>query len=223
VRFNHEMFYQKMREEFGGLKEKQVEGLNFLLNSIEADPHLTDVREPAYMLATTMHETANTFLPIHEYGKTSYFIQRYGGQTALGKRLGNDTPEEGATYAGRGDVQLTGEDNYEKAEEALRREYPDVVRRFEERTGRAFDLTAGDQPGDERDPDNAQDPEIAYCVMSYGMRTGMFTGKKMAHYFTAALTDYVNARRIINGTDKASLIAVYAQKFERILRTALVS
>lgn len=211
-----------MRDEFGGLNQRQVEGLNFLLNSVEADPHITDVREVAYMLATMKHETAGTYLPIHEYGTRQYFITRYGGQTKIGKRLGNETAEDGATYAGRGDVQLTGKDNYEKAEAALRREYPELIARFEQRTGHEFDLTVGDQPGDSMDADNAQDPEVAYAIMSFGMRTGMFTGKKMSDYFTPALTDYVNARHIINGTDKAQAIATYAKTFERVLRAALL-
>jgi hypothetical protein len=49
--------------------------------------------------------------------------------------------------------------------------------------------------------------------MFAGMRKGIFTGKKFADYFSANKTDWVNARRIINGTDKARLIAEYAQDF----------
>jgi hypothetical protein len=139
-------------------RRKQVNGLAFILNAAELDAHLSDVRWLAYILATVKHETADTFQPIHEYGSHAYFVRRYGSQTAIGKRLGNDTPEEGATYAGRGDAQITGESNYEKAEDALRREYPDVVAAFEARTGKKFDLTVGDQPGDDHDPDNALDP-----------------------------------------------------------------
>jgi putative chitinase len=92
------------------------------------------------MLATTKHETADTFQPIHEYGSHAYFVRRYGSQTKIGKQLGNDTAEEGAIYAGRGDVQLTGETNYEKAEDALRSDYPDLVAQYEARTGKNFRL-----------------------------------------------------------------------------------
>ena len=35
----------------------------------------------------------------------------------------------------------------------------------------------------------------------------------MGDYFTAQKTDWVNARRIINGTDKAQTIADYARAF----------
>jgi hypothetical protein len=50
------------------------------------------------------------------------------------------------------------------------------------------------------------------------MHGGLFTGKKLSDYITASKTDYVNARKIINGTDKAALIAGYAKQFEQILR-----
>jgi putative chitinase len=220
MNINRKRFFDAYREEFGKIGQSQVNALDGLLAFMEADSHITDPRHAAYMLATTKHETANTFLPIHEYGSRQYFINRYGSQTKVGKSLGNDTPEEGALYAGVGDVQLTGESNYERAEAALRREYPAVVAAFEHRTGKRFDLTVGDQANDPLDPQNAGDPEIAYCIMSYGMRTGMFTGKKLSDYINGRQADYVNARRIINGTDKAQLIAGYAESFETILKAS---
>ena len=45
------------------------------------------------------------------------------------------------------------------------------------------------------------------------MINGTFTGKKLRTY-----KDYVSMRRIINGTDKASLIAGYATHFEMCFR-----
>jgi hypothetical protein len=225
-KFDRVKFFTAYRKEFSSLNQQQVDGLNYLLDSIERDPHLTRIEEPAYMLATTKLETAHTFQPIHEYGGRAYFIRNYGGQTGKGRRLGNDTQEEGAIYAGRGDVQLTGENNYEKAEDALRAEYPEIVAEFERRTGRKFDLTVGDQPGDIHDPDNAMDPAIAYAIMSYGMRTGMFTGLGFKSRRFAGLEGkklYMEWRRIINGTDHAELIADTAMKFGRILRASLIT
>jgi putative chitinase len=221
MKIDRKRFFEGYRKEFSSLSQDQVDALNGLLTSLEQDPHITDLRHAAYMLATTMHETAFIYRPIHEYGSRSYFINRYGGQTALGKRLGNDTPEEGALYAGVGFVQLTGEDNFERLEADLRREYSEAIARFEARTGRKFDLTVGDQPNDTSDPNNAMDPEIAYCIMSYGMRHGRFTGRKLFHYFTGKLTDWINARKIINGLDKAQRIATYGQQFYRILYNSI--
>jgi hypothetical protein len=53
----------------------------------------------------------------------------------------------------------------------------------------------------------------AIPIMFIGMKDGLFTGKKFADYFSPAKEDWVNARRIINGTDKAKLIAGHARKF----------
>ena len=49
--------------------------------------------------------------------------------------------------------------------------------------------------------------------MFRGMEQGWFTGKKLGDYFSADTDDPVNARRIINGNDKDTLIAGYHQKF----------
>ena len=68
----------------------------------------------------------------------------------------------------------------------------------------------------------ALDPGIAYRIMSVGMRRGAFTGRKLSHYINAQGCDYINARRIINGTDCAEKIAGYAAVFEAILRDASV-
>ncbi|MGN2624868.1 hypothetical protein ACTCUN_16900 [Stutzerimonas balearica] len=45
-----------------------------------------------------------------------------------------------------------------------------------------------------------------------------FYRKKLSGYISAAGVDYVEARRIINGSDQQQLIAGYARKFESILR-----
>jgi hypothetical protein len=222
MRIDRKKFFDGYRQQFGGsdgVSQQEVNGLSRLLSGIEHDPHIKDVREAAYMLATSKWETAHTFHPIHEYGGKSYFIKRYGGQTKKGKELGNDTPDEGYYYAGKGDVQLTGESNYEKAEVALRREYPELVAAWETRTGKKFDLTVGDQPNDTLDPMNVMDPELSYAIMSFGMRHGMFTGRKMAHYKGKPFGLW---RPIINGTDHAEDIAKIARGFEKILTDAYI-
>lgn len=45
-----------------------------------------------------------------------------------------------------------------------------------------------------------------------GCTEGWFTGKKLADY-----SDYVNMRRVVNGTDRAEMIAGYAETFEAAL------
>lgn len=216
MKFNHEQFIAACGGE--KLKSGQRDGLDYLLTCFENDEHMTDIRWIAYCFGTTSWETGGTYQPIHERGSRQYFINRYGSQTKVGKSLGNDTPEEGAIYAGWGDVQLTGKSNYETAEVALRREYPKEIAEWEARTGKHFDLTVGDQPNDVNDPSNAGDPLIAYLIMSYGMRKGMFTGVGLPKYINADKCDYLNARKIINGLDHAAEIATVAEWFEGVLR-----
>ena len=50
-----------------------------------------------------------------------------------------------------------------------------------------------------------------------GMSAGLFTGKKLGDYFTQARSDFVNARRIVNGVDRAAEIAALAQSYLRAL------
>ena len=38
------------------------------------------------------------------------------------------------------------------------------------------------------------------------MKKGRFTGRRLADYFTDTQEDWFNARRIVNGTDKAVII-----------------
>ena len=56
--------------------------------------------------------------------------------------------------------------------------------------------------------------------MFAGMTEGWFTGKLLADYFSATKDDPRNARRIINGTDKASTIAGYHAEFLDALEKA---
>jgi putative chitinase len=53
--------------------------------------------------------------------------------------------------------------------------------------------------------------------MITGILKGLFTEKKLSDYLNKD-TDWINARRIINGLDKAELIAVYAKKFYTALQ-----
>jgi predicted chitinase len=182
---NRKVFFDNYRKRFGSLVQEQVDSIEYLLGLFELEEELNS-NAVAYILATVKHETANTFLPIHEIGTATYFNRRYGPNTAVGKRLGNVNAGDGAKYAGRGYVQLTGRDNYEKM-------------------GKLLDV------GLLEDPDMAMRPAIAYQIMMIGMQDGIFTGKKLHDYFFADICDFVGARRIINGTDKAHEIAEIAK------------
>lgn len=188
--FDRKKFFDGYRAEYGSLKQGQVDGLNALLDGMEADADVTDIRWMAYMLATVKHECADTWQPIEEYGKGKG--RKYGNPVTVTDADGNKYTN---TYYGRGYVQLTWEENYRKMGDAL---------------GNRLLY----------EPSLALDPAIAYQIMSLGMRRGSFTGKKLADYINDKGCDYVNARRIINGTDRADLIAGYARDLEAILTAA---
>lgn len=200
--FNRENFFDAYRAAFGSLTTAQVSGLESLLESMEQEQNISNIKQFAYMLATLKHETANTFHPITEYGSASYF-NRYdpvladtATRRATAKANGNTARGDGYKYRGRGYVQITWKNNYKKLGDALGYDLVDL-------------------------PDEALNPVVAYKIMSYGMRKGIFTGKKLNDYITDTTADYVNARRIINGLDQAEKIAGYAVQFEKILKEAL--
>lgn len=88
-------------------------------------------------------------------------------------------------FYGRGFVQLTWGENYKKQGDRL-----------------GIDLV--------NNPDKVLEIPIAANILVNGMASGAFTGKKLLHYITPEIYDFVNARKIVNGMDKAQLIAGYA-------------
>lgn len=72
--------------------------------------------------------------------------------------------------------------------------------------------------GIEDNPESALDPLKAIDILLSGMIDGTFTGKKLSDYITLQKSDFVGARRIINGTDKAEQIAKYAREYDSDLK-----
>ena len=70
-------------------------------------------------------------------------------------------------------------------------------------------------------PDLALVPSISVEIVMKGMVLGWFTGRKLNDYITESKADFVNARRIINGMDRAVLIAGYATTFLKALEKAI--
>lgn len=154
----------------------------------EGEARARRVEECAYVLATAYHETGR-FRHMEEIGQGEG--RAYGEELALmgtGSRI-----TKRARYHGRGFVQLTWLANY--ARMAL--------------------LTGVDLVNA---PERAAEPEIAAKILWEGMIRGTFTGKNLADYFGDDRADYIEARRIVNGTDKAEMIAGYAREFEAALR-----
>lgn len=187
MKLDRAKFFQGYRDAFGRLSQDQVNGLNFLLSAFEGDAQWSDIRHVSYALATTRHETADTFAPISEKGSNAY-LSKYWTNPNLRRSLGNIEPSDAHRFKGRGYVQITGRRNYT-----------------------VFGIAAN--------PEKALEEPTAFEIMTRGMHKGLFTGKKLSDYI-GDQADYRNARRIINGLDRASLIASYAREFEKILRVA---
>lgn len=192
-------FYDSIRPTLfkGSISTKQLEGLEFILNEWEISP-LTDQRWLAYMLATTYHETASTMQAVRENGTDEYFVKRYWENKKVANELGNISAQDAIDFCGKGFVQLTGRSNYKKMAPLV-----------------GVDLV--------KSPNLAMDIMIAAQILFEGMTTGKsfkgdFTGKHLGNYFNKTMEDWKGARRIINGNDKASLIADYGLSFLRALR-----
>lgn len=123
-----------------------------------------------------------------ETARTFRPIKEYG--RGKGRKYGAIDATGKAPY-GRGYVQLTWRENYVTADKKL---------------GLRGALAA--------DYDLALQDHIARRILLDGMREGWFTGRKLSDYINAYKCDYVGARRIINGTDKAREIALMAEKWE---------
>ena len=183
-------FAQAKATLFGGsFTKKQVDGINAILTEWQKNYSKKDDRWLAYMLATVHHETSGTMQPIDEFGKGAGHV--YGKRFKMAKNsAGNHIPYTDTTeiFYGRGFVQLTWYENYALAGKKL-----------------GFNFL--------KNANGVKVLQNATKIMFLGMMEGWFTGKKLATYFNTTTEDWLNARKIINGTDKADLIKDYALNY----------
>jgi putative chitinase len=201
VKLTHpERFFAELRRDLfdRGLTVRQVVGINAIMDATSPWP----CSWAAYGLATAYMETAQTMQPITEFGGTNYFFRRYdcgGARPDIAKILGNKFPGDGAMFCGRGYVQLTGRGNYQRADGELALKGDLIV-----------------------NPARALEADIAAKVMEAGMREGWFTGRKLSDYLPlmrdATVDEFTKARKIINGADRAEIIADEAVAFQKALR-----
>jgi hypothetical protein len=130
---------------------------------------ITDKAQIAYILGTISTELEGIWAPTGERG------------------VGCGTYGSGCYY-GRGYVQLTWRDNYEKLGRVL-----------------GVDLV--------NNPDLANDPDLAAKITVIGMRDGLFTGVGLDDYIGGGRADFVSARRIVNDSDKMNFTAAQAERF----------
>lgn len=175
------------------ISQSFVDSINGLFNAFN-DYNSINATNPnyiAYMLATSYLETAYTMRAIKEYGSDAYF-SKYGRGT-LAKRLGNRNVADGIKYAGRGHVMITGRDNYQKFSNILN-----------------IDLI--------NNPDLALQPSVSAKILVIGSVRGIFTTRKLSDYIKHGFRqEFIRARAVINGSDRADDIAGYALKFRECL------
>lgn len=190
---NRRIFFDKIRlEPFRGLlPAATVQGCGAIIDEWERRG-LVDLRHLAYMLATARGECGPNILPVREgFSKSDEAARAF--VTRQGYKYAKAV--NGQVYYGRGLVQLTWDYNYKKMGDHL-----------------GIDLV--------NHPDEALKPNVAAAIMFEGMIRGSFTGKKLSDYLNATVTDWSNARRIINGTDKAAQFAAWAKQFHTALIAA---
>lgn len=206
---NRKKFYDSVRGSlFGGsLSQGQVEGMENLLDVWEK--YFSDgwLHELAYDLATAWWETGQTMQPIYERGPRSYF-DKYEPGTRIGSVLGNTQKGDGYRFRGQGHVQNTGRRNASVA-----------TNRINEKFQLGVNLV--------QNPEKRGDPFISAISLFLGNREGWWTGRDISDYIDSKdedddedLREFVNSRRIVNGTDKAVTIAKAALKFEAALKAA---
>jgi len=160
--------------------------------------------QAAYILATAHWETGRAIKPIKETVMPHHKDKNPSDATVKTrltkawkkgqlKWVKSDYWSTG--FFGRGYVQLTHDYNYVKAGSKL-----------------GLDLA--------NNPSDVMEPHIAAKILVRGSLEGWFTGKKLADYITLTKSDFRNARRVINGTDRAAEIAAIAEKYDAALKSA---
>lgn len=204
------VFYLKIQKLFGSpINPSQRQGIDAIL--AEWDKRgLMDMRWLAYILATAFHETGKKMQPIEENLKYSadglrkvfkkYFKENEFELFAfkpekIANRVyanrignGNEASGDGWKYRGRGLPQTTGKANYQWAKELTG---VDVI----------------------TNPDLMKELPISVQTMFEGMLNGKYCGVRLSTFFNDKITDWKNARRIINRNDKDDIIGSYAKTF----------
>ncbi|WP_245449527.1 glycoside hydrolase family 19 protein [Chelatococcus asaccharovorans] len=164
---------------------------------------MTDLRHIACIQANVFHETGGRMVPVRETFASSdrEAIANLDRAWKAGKLGSVAKPYWREGWFGRGPLQITHRENYEKVGRAL-----------------GLDLVAA--------PHLLLDIKIGARSAVVGMKLGLFAADKkgpqtLDRYFAAnVVTDPVASRAIVNGRDKAKLVATYYEAFLAALKAA---
>lgn len=195
-------FAYARRAPFGGrLSQAQVDGTSAIL--AEAERRGLPDEQTAYVLATAFHETGGKMQPIEEnlnYTSAARIRQvwpsRFSTVQSAQPYVRNPQALANKVYGGR--MGNTG------ANDGWRFRGRGLVQITGKDNYKKYGL--GDNP------DAALEMATAIRILFDGMINGKFTGKRLADFF-GGKEDPVGARAIVNGSDKASLIAGYYRNF----------
>ncbi|MBU0653733.1 MAG: hypothetical protein KJ914_01220 [Gammaproteobacteria bacterium] len=195
IKINTDVFLEEVKNSLfnGKLEQSQIDGLNLFIKEWKKQGH-DDFRWLAYMLATAYHESSIPS-PYQESPipyKDDEVMHTMQPTREPGLGVGKSYGEK---YYGRGFVQLSWEQHYEKIGKEI-----------------GVDLI--------KNPDMALDSQIAVEIIFKGMIDGVFTGKSLKDYFNEN-SDWYNARRILNGLERAAKIAEYAKNFNAALEKSI--
>lgn len=179
MKFDRKVFFDSIRESLyrGSIREQAtIDGLNYKLDYFETLPDDTDLRWLANALGQWHHETGARMYPVRETFATSDAQAR---QRLAGAPYAQTDPVTGEAYYGRGDIQLTWKENYQKQQDK-----------------HGFPLV--------NDPESQLKPEVSVVTSYHGMVDGDFRGdargrQTLARYFSDAVNDPYGAREIVNG------------------------
>lgn len=125
----------------------------------------------------------------HESGDFIYLEEIASGEAYEGREdLGNTQPGDGVRFKGRGLVQLTGRRNYQLYSELLGQDFI-------------------------ANPAGMASPNVALFTLVDGMKNGRYTTVALGEYVGGGRQDFIGARAVVNGSDRADLIAGYAQDY----------
>ena len=188
------------------LTNNKQRGYRYLNRIIESIPEYLGLREYAWdSIPLILRECYRS--GVTDRGQIAYILATAEHESGLGKwmeelasgwayegrsDLGNNQPGDGPRYKGRGFVQITG-----------RRNYTD----WSDRLG--IDLV--------NFPEQAGQPDIAAKILVRGMLSGTFTGHRLGQYIWGYWRDFYNARRIVNGLDRAAWIEAIALEYYKVL------